>query len=144
MPDVIVQQAGRFIIVGTIGFLVDGGILTLLYSVFEIGLVHARLCSFAAAVTVTWYLNRQHTFADRKDTRAVHEWGRYVAVNSIGALLNLGIFLFLAYRFTLFANWPIIPLAIASSIALFFNFFASRQLAFRAGQSVRKSSGAHE
>ena len=142
MPDVIVQQAGRFIIVGTIGFLVDGGILTLLHSVFEIGLVHARLCSFAAAVTVTWYLNRQHTFADRKDIRAVHEWGRYVAVNSIGALLNFGIFLLLAYRFTLFASWPIIPLAIASVIALFFNFFASRQLAFRAGQASGKSSRA--
>jgi putative flippase GtrA len=142
MPDVIVQQAGRFIIVGTIGFLVDGGILTLLHSVFEFGLVHARLCSFAAAVTVTWYLNRQHTFADRKDIRAVHEWGRYVAVNSIGALLNFGIFLLLAYRFTLFASWPIIPLAIASAIALFFNFFASRQLAFRAGQASGKSSRA--
>lgn len=142
MPDVIVQQAGRFIIVGAIGFLVDGGILTILHSIFEFSLVQARLCSFAAAVTVTWYLNRQHTFADRKDIRAVHEWGRYVAVNSIGALLNFGIFLLLAYRFTLFANWPIIPLAIASAIALFFNFFASRQLAFRAGQASGKSSGA--
>jgi len=130
MPDVIVQQAGRFILVGTIGFFVDGGILTLLYSVFEIGLVHARLCSFAAAVTVTWYLNRQHTFADRKDIRAVHEWGRYAVVNSIGALLNLGIFLLLVYRFALFASWPIVPLAIAASIALVFNFLASRQLAF--------------
>lgn len=142
MPDVIVQQAGRFTIVGAIGFFVDGGILTILHSVFEFSLVEARLCSFATAVTVTWYLNRQHTFADRKDARAVHEWGRYVAVNSIGALLNLGIFLILAYRFTLFASWPIMPLAIASAIALFFNFFASRQLAFRSGQSTGKSTGA--
>ena len=135
MPDVIVQQAGRFIIVGTIGFLVDGGILTLLHSVFEFGLVHARLCSFAAAVTVTWYLNRQHTFADRKDMRAAHEWGRYAVVNSIGALLNLGIFLLLVYRFALFASWPIVPLAIAASIALIFNFFASRHLVFHHDRS---------
>lgn len=131
MPDVIVQQAGRFIIVGAIGFLVDAGILTILHSVFEFSLLHARLCSFAAAVTVTWYLNRQHTFFDRKDTRVVHEWGRYAVVNSIGALLNLGIFLWLVYRFTALASWPIIPLAIAASIALVFNFFASRHLAFR-------------
>ena len=142
MPHVIVQQAGRFIIVGAIGFLVDAGILTILHSIFEFSLLHARLCSFAAAVTVTWYLNRQHTFFDRKDPRAVREWGRYVAVNSIGSILNLGIFLLLACRFTLFASWPIIPLAIASAIALFFNFFASRQLAFRGGQSARKSTGA--
>ena len=131
MPHVIVQQAGRFIIVGAIGFLVDAGILTILHSVFEFSLLHARLCSFAAAVTVTWYLNRQHTFFDRKDTRVVHEWGRYAVVNSIGALLNLGIFLWLVYRFTALASWPIIPLAIAASIALVFNFFASRHLAFR-------------
>lgn len=131
MPHVIVQQAGRFIIVGAIGFLVDAGILTIMHSVFEFSLLHARLCSFAAAVTVTWYLNRQHTFFDRKDTRVVHEWGRYAVVNSIGALLNLGIFLWLVYRFTALASWPIIPLAIAASIALVFNFFASRHLAFR-------------
>ncbi len=131
MPHVIVQQAGRFIIVGAIGFLVDAGILTILHSVFEFSLLHARLCSFAAAVTVTWYLNRQHTFFDRKDTRVVHEWGRYAVVNSIGALLNLGIFLWLVYRFTALASWPIIPLAIAASIALVFNFFASRHLVFR-------------
>ncbi len=130
MPDIIVQQAGRFIIVGALGFLVDAGILTILHSIFEFSLVQARLCSFAAAVTVTWYLNRQHTFADRKDIRAVHEWGRYAVVNSIGALLNLGIFLLLVYRFALFASWPIVPLAIAASIALVFNFLTSRQLAF--------------
>ena len=135
MPDVIVQQAGRFFIVGAVGFLVDGGILTILHSVFEFSLVNARLCSFAAAVTVTWYLNRLHTFAGRNDTRAVHEWGRYAVVNSIGALLNLGIFLWLVYRFTAMASWPIIPLAIAASIALVFNFFASRHLAFRHHQS---------
>jgi len=131
MPHVIVQQAGRFIIVGAIGFLVDAGILTIMHSVFEFSLLHARLCSFATAVTVTWYLNRQHTFFDRKDTRVVHEWGRYAVVNSIGALLNLGIFLWLVYRFTALASWPIIPLAIGASIALVFNFFASRHLAFR-------------
>jgi len=135
MSDVIAQQAGRFLVVGAIGFCVDAGILTLLHSIFEFSLVQARLCSFAAAVTVTWYLNRQHTFADRKDVRAVREWGRYVAVNSVGALLNLGIFLLLAYRFALFASWPIIPLSIATAIALFFNFFGSRQLAFHHDRS---------
>ena len=127
----VIQQARRFVIVGAIGFLVDGGILTLLHSVFDFSLLHARLCSFSAAVTLTWYLNRQHTFAASKDVRAVHEWGRYAIVNSIGALLNLGIFLWLVYRFTALANWPIIPLAVAASIALVFNFLASRHLAFR-------------
>ena len=135
MPAVVIQQASRFIIVGAIGFLVDGGILTLLHSIFDFSLLHARLWSFSAAVTLTWYLNRQHTFADSKDVHAVHEWGRYAVVNSIGALLNLGIFLWLVYRFTALASWPIVPLAIAASIALIFNFFASRHLAFHHDRS---------
>ena len=131
MPAAVIQQARRFIIVGAIGFLVDGGILTLLHGIFEFSLLHARLWSFSAAVTLTWYLNRQHTFAASKDVHAVHEWGRYAIVNSIGALLNLGIFFWLTYSFDILATWPIIPLAIAASIALIFNFFASRHLAFR-------------
>lgn len=131
MSAAMIQQASRFIIVGAIGFLVDGGILTVLHNIFDFSLLYARLVSFSGAVTITWYLNRRHTFADRKDVHAVHEWGRYAVVNGFGALLNLGIFFWLIYSFNILATWPIIPLAIAASIALIFNFFASRHLAFR-------------
>ncbi len=133
MPAHVAHQAGRFIIVGAIGFVVDGGILTLLHSLYDFSLLHARLMSFAAAVTVTWYLNRHHTFGADKDERAFQEWGRYAVVNSIGALLNLGIFLWLVYQFRILADWPILPLAMASAVALVVNFFASRHLAFRHG-----------
>ena len=131
MSAAMIQQASRFIIVGAIGFLVDGGILTVLHNIFDFSLLYARLVSFSGAVTITWYLNRRHTFADRKDVHAVHEWGRYAVVNGCGALLNLGIFFWLIYSFNILATWPIIPLAIAASIALIFNFFASWHLAFR-------------
>jgi len=131
----VAQQAGRFFVVGSIGFVVDGGILTLLHSLFDLSLLHARLVSFTAAVTITWYLNRHHTFSSSKDAQVVNEWARYAAVNGIGALLNLGIFLWLVYRFSALAEWPIVPLAIAASIALIFNFFASRNIAFHQGQS---------
>lgn len=131
----IVQQAGRFFVVGSIGFLVDGGILTVLHNLFDFSLLHARLVSFSAAVTMTWYLNRQHTFSDSRDSQAMHEWTRYAVVNGVGAMLNLGIFLWLVYRFNVLASWPIVPLAMAASIALVFNFFASRHLAFRQNQT---------
>ncbi len=134
MPVLVAHQAGRFIVVGAIGFVVDGGILTLLHSLYDFSLLHARLVSFAAAVTATWYLNRQHTFRASKDAQAIHEWGRYAVVNSIGALLNLGLFLWLVYQFSVLAAWPIVPLAMASAVALVVNFFASRHLAFRHGR----------
>jgi len=135
MSGNVTQQASRFFIVGSIGFFVDGGILTLLHSLFDFSLLHARLVSFAAAVTVTWYLNRQITFSNNRDSRAMNEWTRYAVVNGIGAMLNLGIFLWLVYRFEMLASWPIMPLALAASVALVFNFFASRHLVFRHGQT---------
>lgn len=128
-------QAGSFAIIGGIGFVVDGGILTLLNSIYGLDLLQSRLGSFSAAVTVTWFLNRQQTFADRKDRRVAREWGRYAIVNSVGALLNMAIFFWLVHRYSSFARMPLVPLAFASSIALVFNFFASKHIAFRLKQT---------
>jgi putative flippase GtrA len=131
MRQSISRQAVSFGAIGVIGFLVDGGILTLLNSVLAIDLLSARLCSFSIAVTVTWFLNREHTFPDRKDKRALHEWLRYAALNGLGALLNLGIFFWLIFHFDVLAAVPLVPLAIAAVVALVFNFLVSRRLAFR-------------
>ena len=128
------RQARNFAMIGGIGFVVDGGFLTLLNSVFEFDLIPSRVASFSAAVTVTWFLNRRRTFADRKDPRAAREWGRYVVVNSIGAALNMGIFFWLVHHYSSLAKIPLVPLAIASSIALVFNFLASKHIAFRRQQ----------
>jgi putative flippase GtrA len=135
MKHSISWQASNFVVVGCIGFIVDGGILTVLNSVYDIGLLQARMVSFSVAVTITWLLNRTRTFADRKDHRMVREWIRYAAVNCLGAFLNLGIFFWLLHQFSVLANAPLIPLAIAASIALVFNFLASRQIAFRYPQT---------
>lgn len=128
-------QAGSFAVIGSIGFVIDGGLLTLLHEVYDFTLLHARLVSFGFAVTTTWLLNRQRTFANQKESRVVREWSRYAAVNSIGALLNMSIFFWLASRYSVLAETPIIPLAIASSIALAFNFLGSKHLAFRQPQT---------
>ena len=128
-------QAGRFAAIGAIGFVIDGGILTILNSAYGINLFYARLVSFSIAVTATWYLNRHLTFASGARNEAGREWGRYSVVNGIGALLNMGIFFWLVFTFEPLAEWPIVPLAIAASIALVFNFFASRRIAFRHGNS---------
>lgn len=124
------SQAAGFAIVGVIGFAVDGGILTLLNSGFGIDLLRARIASFSVAVTVTWILNRNRTFADRKDRRAAREWARYAVVNALGALLNMVIFFWLVQHFEWASSWPILPLAIAAGVALIFNFFASKHVAF--------------
>lgn len=135
MNQTVGRQAVSFVVVGGIGFFVDGGILTVLNSFYGLELLPARMASFSVAVTVTWMLNRARTFADRKDHRVVREWSRYAAVNGIGALLNLGIFFWLLHRFSTLNDVPLVPLAIAASAALIFNFFASRHIAFRYPQA---------
>ncbi len=124
------KQAVSFAMIGAFGFLVDGGVLTVLNSAFQLDLFRSRLVSFSIAVTVTWALNRRRTFADRKDRRAAREWGRYAIVNALGALLNMAVFFWLVQHYAWAANQPILPLAIAASIALNFNFIASKYVAF--------------
>lgn len=135
MVDATMSQAGRFAAIGAIGFVIDGGILTLLDSVYGVNLFHARLVSFSVAVTVTWYLNRRLTFASELRNPPGREWGRYAFVQGVGAVLNMGIFFWLVFTFEALAAWPILPLAIAASVALVFNFYGSRHIAFRHGRT---------
>lgn len=129
------RQAGSFAVIGGIGFVVDGGILTIMNTVYGIELLPARLVSFTAAVTTTWFLNRQRTFADNKSKKPVSEWSRYAAVNSIGSVLNMGIFFWLITQYEALARIPLVPLGIAASVALVFNFIASKYLVFRQQRS---------
>ena len=129
------RQFTSFGFIGAIGFLVDGTVLTLLNSFAGVGLVSSRLFSFSIAVTVTWLLNRHFTFNDLKGKRMIHEWTRYAALNGIGALVNLAIFMWLIFNFEVMAAYPLVPLAIAAAIALGFNFIVSKYLVFQGSRS---------
>lgn len=124
------RQVLSFGLIGAIGFVVDGVVLTLLHNQQGIALFPARLCSFALAVTVTWSLNRRLTFPGSNDKRVLSQWLRYAFVNGFGALLNFAMFFWLVYRFDAFAAVPLAALAVASIAAMLFNFLASKYLAF--------------
>lgn len=121
---------GLFLIIGAIGFVVDAGILLFLHEVREVGVYLSRCISFPVAMTVTWILNRLFTFADTKTAGRGREWGRYAAVNGAGALLNLAIFFLLVSNVTALQEAVLIPLAIAASVALIFNFLGSRHFVY--------------
>lgn len=131
-------MAGRkallgFIVVGSIGFVVDAGVLTLLSQRFGVNLYVARLCSFVLACLATWILNR--TFVFESDALSAgakkREYGRYFLVQTGGALLNLGVFSVLVALVPSLRSMPVIPLAVASGCALFFNFAGSRLWVFQ-------------
>ncbi len=91
----------------------------------------ARLISFSTAVTITWLLNRLLTFRRHASKKWFSEWRRYVAVNGLGGLVNLGLFSVLASPIPGLSFHPLGAFAIASAIALVFNFIGSRTFAFR-------------
>ena len=124
----------RFAIVGTLGFVVDAGVLALVLQSGLAGFHAGRCLSFLAAASFTWALNRRFTFADRAASRGSRgaQWARYVAAMSAGAAVNYAVYaLVLAW-----AGYTalIAPFAVAAgSIAgLGVNFSAARWFVFAA------------
>jgi putative flippase GtrA len=120
----------RFAVVGTIGFLVDAGVLHLLVAFGGWSPFAARLVSFPAALTATFVFNRAWTFRALRMS-PVLAYGAYGVIQSIGALLNLGVFYLCLLAVPSLYQRPVIALAIGSGVAMMFNYYASRRLVFR-------------
>lgn len=119
-----------YIVVGGVGFLVDGGGMMTLNSLYSWPPLEARLLSFPLAVTVTWLLNRQWTFR-HGEVRASHKrYGYYVLVQVIGMLINLGVFAILVHLFAEMAAFPIVALAVAAIVSLGFTYTMSKHVVF--------------
>ncbi|MGD9946904.1 MAG: GtrA family protein [Desulfobulbus sp.] len=129
----LIRQAYRFFLVGTAAFVVNGALVELL--VGAIGPVKAQLLAFPLAATVAWWLNRKYTFG-ASGHKLHREWLHYILANSIGWLINNGVYLVLIYRFALAARHPSLAVAAGSIAGMFVNFILSRQLVFRKKNSV--------
>ena len=103
----------------------------LLVSLAGWGPIEARAVSFPAAVLVTWWLNRSITFRGQDGGGLLASLGRYLAVSLLGTSVNFGIYSALVLGSQTLAAHPIIPFAIASGIALVFNYLGSKHFAFR-------------
>lgn len=121
----------RFGLVGAVGFLVDGGLLQALVGLAGWGVIHARIVSFPVAVFATWLLNRHFTFKPAHDGAAGLSFSRYVVVSLGGASVNFMIYTALVLSMAPMAALPIVPLGIASIVALAFNYLGSKHFAFR-------------
>ena len=124
----------RFAIVGGIGFVVDAGILTGLTSWLGFNVYASRGVSFGTAVLATWALNRQWVFGNWRARRARAvgaEYLRYVAVQAIGALTNLGVFVSVLAAIPDLIRYPVVPLAIGAIVGLLVNFAGARAWVFR-------------
>lgn len=123
------HQLVRFLAVGAVGFSVDIGVLGfLLYGLGYVSdrraLVWCRVASFFAAIGVTYLLNARFTFAAPIRGAGL---SRYVLIQLLGALLNLGTYTFLVLGPL---ERPLIALAVGSAVATVSNFVLVRRYVY--------------
>lgn len=118
-----------FALIGTAALPVDFGVLYLAMSLGT-GPYLGRLCSYLIAATTTWSLNRRFTFREVRSSNKVNEWGRFLAANAAGGLLNYGVYAALIAGSSLVAAWPFLGVAAGSLAGLSLNFTLSRGVVF--------------
>ncbi|MEO6852677.1 MAG: GtrA family protein [Rhodoferax sp.] len=118
----------RFCMVGIVGLGVD---LAVLYATaWALGWYGARVLSFTAAATATWWLNRRYTFQAADNTSVWTQYSRYMVSMLGGAVLN-----YTAYVATL--HWVDLPgkaalgVALGSCAGLLSNYLTARHLVFK-------------
>lgn len=124
------KQIIKFTIVGTIGFFTDALILLLFVEKFLFSIELSRIFSFLFAVFVTWLINRSYTFTKTKKYSKKKEYFYYLLIQSLGACINYLVFIFLVKNNLFFEKNFVFALAIASLLAMFFNFFMLKRKLF--------------
>jgi putative flippase GtrA len=122
-----------YLMVGAVGFIVDAGLVGMQVHILGIGPYVARGPSFAAAVTVTWMLNRAHTFKGLERHSAGTAYRRYVLAQMVGGLTNLGVYAAAIDAIAICARYPEIAVALASGFALVVNYALARLFVFPGG-----------
>jgi len=117
-----------FGVVGGAGFLIDTGVFSVLHTMF--GYTFARFASISIALTCCWLANRMLTF--RLDSKiSFKEWLKYVTTNGMGATINFFLFLALCQSSFFLKEYYLLPLMIATSVSMVWNFLMMKHVVFR-------------
>jgi putative flippase GtrA len=127
----VAASFGQFVLVGGVGFVIDGSILVALVSGAGWLPWEGRAISFPVAVSVTWWLNRRLAFKGRGMSDRRTEYAAYVTVQLLGAAINLAVFGLCLRVLPWLAEWPLIPFAVGSAVALVFNYAGARFTIYR-------------
>ncbi len=121
------QHIRRFLVAGSIGFVVDLAVMALLHHGAGVPPMQSRVLAFLAAILVTYVINARYTYEVRARDAS---FARYLLVQLAGAAINLGVFAWLVLKGGWLAEWPMVALAIGALIATFSNFALSRRFVF--------------
>lgn len=135
----------RFLVVGTIGAVVDFGVMNLLVKFFSMPLVWAGTISFICAIISNFFWNRYWTYPDSRSKPIVRQLVEFSIVSVIGLAIRVPILALLEpITYALFSSLPFdlpfftaeflsdnLTLAIAIVIVLFWNFFVNRYWTYK-------------
>jgi putative flippase GtrA len=126
------RQLAGFAVVGAVGFITHGALLTWSAQALGFAIEVAWVVSFACAVAVTWLLNRSFVFRfrAREHPRRAAEYARYLTVQAGGALVSFLVFKATLMAFPDLVTMPIVAVGAGSGAALLFNFLGARSLVF--------------
>lgn len=124
----IVRQLFSFGWIGVVGFVVDAAVFTVV-NVFLQNLYGARVISYLAAASTTWFLNRKFTF-DQSNLSPWREWRRFILLQTAGGAVNYGVYAFLVSSYAVFTSFPIAAIAVGSVAGMAVNFTTAKFLVF--------------
>jgi putative flippase GtrA len=118
----------KFMVVGTVGFVVDFGTLNLLVLLAGFPVLVANTISFSLAVISNYTWNRFWTYPDSRSKPVRSQLVQFVVVNVAGLGINTLVLATLTPLFTRMIGelGYNIAKAIATVIVLFWNFFVNR------------------
>jgi len=82
----------KFLVVGTIGAVVDFGTFNLLTAGLHFWPVPSSICSFLAAVCSNFLFNRHWTYPDSRSKPIWRQAGQFTAVNAVGLGIRTPLF----------------------------------------------------
>ena len=126
-----VSQFVRFAAIGVGGFLVEASFVYFL-NTSGLDLISSKLIGYFFAVIFTWSLNRNVTFKKFKSVNWIGELMMYFSATFIAALVNNGSYILLIFLIPFFEAYPILAVAVGALAGMFFNFFSSKKIVFKA------------
>ena len=128
----------KFAAVGTIGAVIDFGVMNLMSHLFDMKLVYAGTISFICAVISNFTLNRYWTYPDSRSRHFLHQLGMFFIVNAAGIAIRIPILHFVEPETLVYFNKisthllsaeflaKNFTLALAVGIVMLWNFFINR------------------
>ena len=138
----LTRQFGSFGLIGAAAFFVDTALLYAVVMTTGLDWYSGRPFSWLGAATFTWYLNRRFTFRSASGVSRALEWFKFLMANSVGGLINYGVYAGLLAMVPMVRAWPVLGVAVGAFCGLVANFVLSRRIVFAQGQKTpAQSSG---